>query len=137
MKTQALYLTGDVDRVWPLLQEVNSFDDNGGEPAGNAWLSTTYDQGDAERIIAAGLGELIDARTATIETMAAYCGIRVLDMEFYGLEGGVIGVSDALREMNSHQRNDFLQDVLFPQVEDRTACWAFFSSNDEFIFVER
>lgn len=133
---KALYLTGDVTQVWPLLSET-SFGDNGGEPDGNAWLNVDYDQGDADRVVAAGLGEITEVKVATIEAMAAQCGIRVLDLGEFGLDGGVVSFSDAWQELDSHAHNDILHDVIFPAVEDKTACWAYYGADQRFIFKER
>ena len=133
---KALYLTGDVNQVWPLLHET-SFGDNGGEPDGNAWLSTEYDEADAARVVAAGLGKFIEVKTADVRGMATFCGVRVLDMAEFGEDGGVVGFADAWGELDSHAHNDILREVVFPQVEDKTAMWAYYGADQRFIYVAR
>ena len=76
--TTALLLTGDVTKIWPLLEET-SFEDNGGEPDGNAWLSVEYDQQEADRVSAAGLGKMVTVRDLSDRQLAAFLGIRLLE----------------------------------------------------------
>lgn len=116
---KALYLTGDVEQAWPLLRET-SFGDNGGEPDGNAWLQTEYDEEDAQRVIDAGLGKIVEVKRASVAAMARFCGFAYDEAAF----------------ADSHERNDWLRDQLFPTVDDKTAAWAYYDADERFIFVE-
>lgn len=116
---KVLYLTGDVEQVWPMLTET-SFGDNGGEPDGNAWLTTEYDEDEAAAVVAAGLGKIIDVKLANVEAMAAYCGFTLTEDTFE----------------DDTERRDWVRDTLFMAVEDKTAAWAFYDVDQRFLFVE-
>lgn len=119
---QALQLIGDVSKAWPLIQEGHPFEDNGGEPDGDAWLSVAFDQADADRLITAGLGRLVEVKLASHEAMARYCGFA----------WGSDGEFEDWRE-----EQDWVRDTLFPAMADHTAAWCYYSVDKRFLFIER
>jgi len=64
--------------VWALLDEVDVclaglFSDNGGDPDGNAWLPVdAISEDDAESVLAAGLGQMVDALWLDDDEVAEY-----------------------------------------------------------------
>lgn len=118
----AIKLTGNTGQAWGLIEEGTPFEDNGGEPDGNVWLSVDVDNADADRLIAAGLAQRVEVKIAGHEAMARYCGLA------WGADGEF---------EDSCEERDWVQDTLFPAVEEKTAGWAYYSKDSRFIFIER
>lgn len=118
MKTALLLNNSDARNVWPMLNET-TFSDNGGEPDGNAWLTTDFDQSEAAAVVNAGFGRIVPVKTATHEAMTRYLGMRWTDFD------------------DSTDERDFVHDVLFSALNDRAGMvWAYYSSDKRFVFVE-
>lgn len=130
-RTIALKLT-DADSAWSMFSGM-WFSDNGGEPDGDAWLSTEVPGDEAAAVEAAKFGRVVPVRTMDSATAAAFCGVQHIDLNEFGLDGGIVGVSDALERMDSSQRSDWRSEVLFPAVAAVANSWCYYGVNDTFI----
>ena len=118
---QALMIVGDADQAFEMM-DMKSFDDNGGEPDGNALLSVDFENDDATRLVDVGLAVLTDpakTRVASVEAMAKMCGFGIVEFE-----------DDA-------ERADFVRETLIPSIESHVQYWTYFSADDRFIIVNK
>lgn len=108
MKT--LMITGDEIQAWELLGDevVGLFDDNGGDPDGNAWLPSEFINSiEGAAVVGAGLGEMAKALWLDDEEIAQ-----------------MFGIEDVLAYAEKYDDWEPMQS----EAEDRTQHWAHYNA---------
>jgi hypothetical protein len=118
------------DPNWNLLSDLLSDDDrwawndNGGEPDGNAWLPMDTVSGDeALAVVAAGEGEMVEVMYANDEAMARFLGMNPLPDD------------------DGNWLDEVVVDQMQAAAEDKTAGWAHYgaygSGDGSWVYIPR